>query len=128
MGQLLENVIECAVRFSVPGAIIKRQEILSKRNIFGKVIRCDFLLYGISGFDKGLIVECRWQASGGTADEKFPYLVQNIQQCYPCPTIIIEDGRGATAGARSWLRDRVDGMKLIHVFTIAEFMNWLNGG
>ncbi|MEO3707170.1 PD-(D/E)XK nuclease superfamily protein [Trichormus azollae] len=37
-------------------------------------------------YPSGLIVECKWQNSSGSVDEKLPYVNANIENFYPAPT------------------------------------------
>ena len=102
---------------------VKRQAHIGE-SIYGHPMACDFLIKGLEEYPKGLIIESKWQASGGSVDEKFPYLVENIMKRFPCPAIIILAGGGAKAGAVKWLRAQVDGQKLVGVMTLEGFMTW----
>lgn len=94
--------------------------------IYGTPIQADILLERAPGFPEGLIIESKWQGSGGSVDEKYPYLVANIHFCYPCPVIILADGDGARPGAIRWLKAQVDGQKLYAVFSLKELVTWCN--
>lgn len=94
--------------------------------IYGTTIKADFYIPKLAGFPDGLAIESKWQDVGGSADEKLPYLVENILFCYPCPTIIVIDGGGFREGAIVWLRTKVDGAQLRAVYTLAEFVSWSN--
>lgn len=99
---------------------------LPVKSIFGKQVQVDVLIQPCDRFPDGLIIEAKWQDVPGSAEEKLPYLVTNIKNRYPCPTIIVIDGHGFTDGARDWLRDEVDNDKLLAVFSIKEFISWCN--
>lgn len=101
----------------------ERQWYIGK-GIYDQDLRADFFVPDIPSFPGGLIIESKWQEVGGSADEKFPYLVLNIQTCYPCQTIVIAGGSGARVGALRWLRSQIDGTHLYNVFNIEEFMSW----
>ena len=92
--------------------------------IYGTPIRVDFHCPALYADRGGLVIESKWQAVGGSADEKLPYLVENIRQCFPCPAIIVIDGAGFRPGAITWLRQQVDPRQLIAVQTITEFVTW----
>lgn len=94
--------------------------------IYGTPIRADFYLPTLIGFPDGLVIESKWQDVGGSADEKLPYLVANIIERYPCPTIVVIDGGGFRAGALAWLRTKVDGVRLYAVYSLTQFMSWTN--
>ena len=81
-------------------------------------------------------IECKWQQSSGSVDEKFPYLYLNCIEKMPEPNIIIiVDGQGAKPGAVDWLKQAVQAklytnettrMKNIQVLSLAEFVIWAN--
>jgi hypothetical protein len=94
-------------------------------SIYGLPLLTDFWVRGAPGYPEGLAIEVKWQQSTGSVDEKFPYLVLNIQQCYPCPALVVADGGGQRPGALRWLRGAVSG-NLLAVYSLAEFMAWAN--
>lgn len=96
-------------------------------NIYGLQNEFDFAVYHPEKHPEGLIIEAKWQQSQGTVDEKFPYLVINIQTKYPYKTVLVLDGNGYRKGAEKWVRSQV-GNDLIHVFNMAEFQTWVNRG
>ncbi|HBF38484.1 MAG TPA: 4-diphosphocytidyl-2C-methyl-D-erythritol kinase [Firmicutes bacterium] len=80
-------------------------------------------------------IECKWQQSAGSVDEKLPYLYLNCIEKMPEPNIIIViDGGGAKPGAVAWLRQaasekvytREANIKNIEVFSLTEFVIWAN--
>lgn len=101
----------------------ERQWYIGK-GIYDQDLRADFYVPDVPDYPNGLIIESKWQDVGGTVDEKFPYLVLNIRECYSCPTIVIAGGGGARPSAVLWLRSQVDGVSLVAVLSIEEFMSW----
>ena len=95
------------------------------KSIYGTDMKCDFILYHPEKHENCLIIESKWQQSGGSVDEKFPYLVANIKEKYPFETIIVLDGKGYKKEAETWLRRQTD-KKLVHVFSMSEFQKWSN--
>lgn len=95
------------------------------KSIYGTPLYADFYVATAPGFPDGLIIESKWQETQGSADEKLPYLVTNIHQCYPCPTIIVLDGGGFRPGAERWLCSQVGG-RLYAVMNFREFLTWCN--
>lgn len=80
-------------------------------------------------------IECKWQQSPGSVDEKFPYLYLNCLHRMPEQNIIIiVDGGGAKPGAVRWLREAAgqnafstkDNPKRIQIFNLTEFIVWAN--
>jgi hypothetical protein len=79
-------------------------------NCFGTPWHVDAVLDNAQDYPSGLIIECKWQESDGSADEKFNHLVDNIAGA-SMPAIIVIGGHGARVigkGARpeaiAWLR------------------------
>ena len=95
------------------------------KSIYNTPIRADFVIYHPDKHPSFLIIESKWQESGGSVDEKYPYLILNIKQQYPYAAIIVLDGGGYKREAEQWMRSRVDN-KLVHVFNMAEFQKWAN--
>lgn len=103
-------------------------------------------IYNQKGFTEFLVkserfglnvrIECKWQQSSGSVDEKLPYLYLNCIETMPeMDIIIIAGGGGMKPGAIPWLKAAVSqkkyvlpGMpdKNIQVFSIEEFMAWAN--
>ena len=74
-------------------------------------------------------IECKWQQSQGSVDEKFPYLYLNCIQAMPEEEIILLiDGNGYKPGALAWLKQAAASQdaKVIHVFNLVEFLVWAN--
>lgn len=122
-GNRAEKTIACMLKER--GYSFKRQIDLGL-NIYGHKSRGDFIVYDIPEYPHGLIIESKWQASSGSVDEKYPYMVANIKATYPYPTVIVVSGGGYKSGALTWLKQQVDGKKLIHVFSLEEFLSWMN--
>jgi hypothetical protein len=61
-------------------------------------------------------------------DEKYPYLVLNIQMQYQSPTILVLDGGGYKKGAERWVRSQAGHGNLLHVLNMNEFATWVNKG
>jgi len=93
----------------------------SKRN-------CDFLIMNKDKFPDGLIIECKWQQSSGSVDEKYPFTLFNIIKI-GVPTVILLDGGGYKKTAKKWLQEQVNPKRaLIGVYSMAEFQALVNKG
>jgi hypothetical protein len=104
-------------------------------SIYGHQGRTEFLVksahYGLE-----VRIECKWQQSSGSVDEKFPYLYLNCVEAIPeKDIIIIADGGGMKQGALKWLKNAVEqrsycipgaDRKNIKVFSLGEFLIWAN--
>jgi len=103
-----------------------RQPVICK-GVYGTDIQTDFFLLDQDKFPEGLIIECKWQQSTGSVDEKLPYLDLNIRQRFPALTVVLIDGDGWKKGAIEWLKAQVGvNQNLIGVYSIKEFMTWAN--
>ncbi|WP_238528438.1 PD-(D/E)XK nuclease superfamily protein [Rickettsia honei] len=87
----------------------------------------DFILYHPERYPNCLVIESKWQQSGGSVDEKYTYLVLNIKKQGIYDTIII-DGDGYKKEALKCFKDQVGsiGSNLIEVFSMSEFKFWVN--
>lgn len=103
------------------------REFCLGKGIYNKDLRCDFILYHSQKHAGCLVIEAKWQQVGGSIDEKFPYLVENIQRCSTYKTVVVLDGHGYSPGAERWLRDQV-GNNLIAVYDMRQFQTWVNNG
>ena len=100
--------------------------------IYEEVGRTEFL---IVDEDRRIRVEAKYQASQGSVDEKYPYMLLNGIYAYPEKEIIfVIDGGGYKPGALKWLKKSIEGNWLdfkqngkdIKLMNIAEFINWFN--
>nr|WP_233417933.1 Dam family site-specific DNA-(adenine-N6)-methyltransferase [Rickettsia conorii] len=85
----------------------------------------DFILYHPERHPNCLVIESKWQQSGGSVDEKYTDLVLNIKKQGIYDTIIIIDGDGYKKEALKCFKDQV-GSNLIEVFSMSEFTSWVN--
>lgn len=96
--------------------------------IYETVRKCDFLVINREKFPDSLIIECKWQQSKGSVDEKYPFLLYNIILT-GIPTVILLDGGGYKAAALKWLKEMVNkNGALIGVWTMSEFQMEVNNG
>lgn len=95
----------------------------------------EFLLVS-KKYDLRIRIECKWQQTAGSVDEKLPYLYLNTIESMPEKTImILIDGAGWKPGSIKWLKDAVEQKKYtteenrdkkIYVFNLTEFFTWAN--
>ena len=114
-------------------AIYIGQPIYARRfhagtSIYSTPIFSDFAIFHPQKWPECLIIEAKWQQVGGSVDEKYPYLVMNIQYQYCYRTILLLDGGGYKRGAEQWIRSQAGNRNLMHVFNMAEFHTWANQG
>lgn len=94
--------------------------------IYGTKRIVDFFILNKNLFPEGLIIECKWQQSKGSVDEKYPFLVLNIIKT-KIPTIVLIDGGGYKPTAMQWLKEQAAPNNiLMAVYTMAEFQKAIN--
>ncbi|MBL8029241.1 MAG: 4-diphosphocytidyl-2C-methyl-D-erythritol kinase [Fibrobacteres bacterium] len=115
------------------------EELLLKnvpfKNLYGHDGYTEFLLLS-KRYNTEIRIECKWQQSSGSVDEKFPYLYLNCIEAMPEKhVVIVIDGGGARDGAIKWLKNAAEkGLyrreenkdKKIDVVTLSEFIQWTN--
>lgn len=121
-GQMAEDTICSILRNR--GYTFERQAYIGP-SIYGHPMRADILIVTGPEFPNGFAIESKWQDQGGSVDEKFPYLVLNIKEQSPHPTVVVYGGGGAKPGAIAWLKRQVGG-NLLAVLSLEEFLSWAN--
>lgn len=147
-GQVLETTVEGTLRghgyFQLSLDTSKQEQLqylltptlLPKRyarnvyigsGIYKNDLYADFFIIGVPAFASGLIIECKWQEDRGSVDEKFPYLNQNIKDCYPVPSLVVIGGEGMRQGAIDWFKEQTKfNPNLLEVYKLERFIAWAN--
>ena len=148
-GTVLESIVTSTL--SAHGFIIVPfRDFIRKPGAYGQELLLKHVpyktLYGSNGYTEFLLksakhnleirIECKWQQSSGSVDEKLPYtylsLINNVPED---EVIILIDGDGFRDGAKEWLRKAAkerrytpedNENKYVHVFNSTEFMTWVN--
>ncbi len=102
------------------GKSIYATQCIVGRDIYGKSRRVDAVLFHPELYPECLVLQCKWQASGGSVDQKYPFEVLSIGKS-KLDTIIILDGGGYSEGARNWLLQQAGQNHLKAVLSQAEF-------
>ena len=106
---------------------IYAEQVVTGLNVYGKERRVDFILYHPRKWPDCLVIQCKWQASRGSVDEKYPFEVECIAHD-SFPAIIILDGGGYSDGAKTWLMGQRGQRNLIDVMDQGGFMRWQTQG
>jgi len=72
------------------------------KTLYGAKMRLDVLLKHPQRWPESLAIECKWQQSVGSVDEKFPYVVENMK-ALPIPAAVLLAGGGYSKRAAEWL-------------------------
>ena len=97
------------------------RQLPAGKTIYDATRRCDFLVINRKKFPNDLIIECKWQETSGSVDEKYPFLLRNIEKT-AVPTVILIDGGGYRPAALKWLKSQVSPEKyLVGVWNMEEF-------
>lgn len=116
-----------AMRDTLGGKQYSKQPYCGE-SVYGSKRKCDFLIINKAKFPESLIVECKWQESAGSVDEKYPFSVHNIIKI-GVPTVILVDGGGYKKTALKWLKEQANpSSALIGVYTMSEFQAVVNKG
>lgn len=102
---------------------IYTRQFKAGEDIYGKARRVDVILYHPDKCPDCLVIQCKWQASSGSVEQKYPFEVLSTEQNV-YDTIIVLDGGGYSQGARQWLLDQVGSDRLKHVFDQGEFSRY----
>ena len=103
-------------------------------SIYGHNSKSEFVLKS-KRYALEIRIECKWQQSKGSVDEKFPYVYLNcIEQMPEENVFIVLDGGGAKEGAIEWLRNACETNKYIpqdknnkvRLMNISDFVIWIN--
>lgn len=107
-------------------------QVLVGPTIYGTPRTVDFVVYNPDIFPRSLIIECKWQQSGGSVDEKYPFLLDCVERTGEetgAPCIVILDGGGYRPEAEKWVHEQVPEREyLVAVFTMSEFQKAVNKG
>lgn len=106
---------------------IYARQVETGTDIYGKRRLVDLILYHPRRWPHCLVIQCKWQASPGSVDQKFPFEVLSIQQG-GYDTIILLDGGGYAPGARQWLLEQAGTNRLKDVFDQGEFARFASRG
>lgn len=109
------------------GQAIYARQCETGRDIYGKRRRVDFILYHPVKWPESLVIQCKWQASSGSVEEKYPFEVLSIN-LDGIPAIIVLDGGGYSDGAATWLRGQAGKNRLLHVFSLGDFQRFVSQG
>ena len=107
-------------------AIYSKQCQIGK-DIYGKDRRIDFILYHPQRWSNCLVIQCKWQASSGSVEKKYPFEVLSIQS-NKFDTIVVLDGGGYSKGAETWFKGQAGKNKLIHVLSLGEISRMQSQG
>lgn len=120
------NVLEQTVALTLKAKdfeVLKYRDWEKNKELYGKELLLENVpfetIYGHKGntefllkselYDLEIRIECKWQQSAGSVDEKFPYLYLNCIDTMPeKDIIIIIDGGGYKEGALAWLKNAAD--------------------
>jgi len=96
--------------------------------------KTEFLLKSLD-YNLDVRIECKWQQSSGSVDEKYPYVYLNAVEAMPEDHIIIVlGGSGAKKEAVEWLKQTagagkygaIEKGKKIEVMSLDGFITWAN--
>ena len=139
-GKCLENLVENYLRSAGIDSLNYRKWISDEEspkkstglllknvpyvNIYGGNSRGEFIL-SVDG-KPDVRIECRFQGSRGSVDEKMPYLFETAVAFEESTVVLVIEGDGYKKGAKSWLKTSCNSIfhKNILMVTMSEFKDW----
>lgn len=79
------------------------RQVRLETGIYDAYIKSDLFVRDPVHFPLGLHIECKWQQTPGSVDEKYAYTMLSLLQ-FKRPSIIVLAGTGARSTAVGWLR------------------------
>jgi hypothetical protein len=95
--ELKRNVVALAQRMGLKA----ETEVKAARRLWGQKRYIDVVITD-EKTGKRLGVECKYQATSGTAEEKIPATIQDIAH-WPIPGIVVIDGEGFSSNMQGYL-------------------------
>jgi hypothetical protein len=95
--ELVKEVVKVAKKLGLE----TKEQFHVARRIWGANRKIDVVLIE-SKSRKTLGVECKYQGGGGSAEEKIPATIQDID-AWPIPGIVVFEGEGITENMKSFL-------------------------
>lgn len=121
-GRAAEDAIAAVLR--ARGFDVVQQATIGT-SVMGTALRADLVVREVPGFPSGLIIESKWQGEGGSVQQKLLWLVVNVKDRYPLPTVIVLAGNGAQQKVLDWAKSQ-EGGRLHRVFTsLDDFTRWV---
>ncbi len=112
-GDLKQRVVALAHRLGLK----TQSEVKAARRLWGQKRYIDVVITDEKS-GKRLGIECKFQATSGTAEEKIPATIQDIAH-WPIPGIVVIDGEGFSENMRGYL------MATGKVVWFEELEDWL---
>lgn len=112
-GDLKQRVVALAHRLGLKA----QSEVKAARRLWGQKRYIDVVITDEKS-GKRLGIECKFQATSGTAEEKIPATIQDIAY-WPIPGIVVIDGEGFSENMRGYL------MATGKVVWFEELEDWL---
>lgn len=99
------------------------RQVRIELNLYGASSATDLYLQDQGEFKEGLHIECKWQASSGSVDEKYALTVNSLKG-FKRKSILILDGGGTRPVVIRWIKSMQDRNKKFRFFTLSEFLIW----
>lgn len=105
--------------------IFARQYTLENLSVYNRKIKCDVIIYDPIRLPGSMVIECKYQKTKGTADEKMVYLVENIKKSDK-HTIIVVEGDGFRDGVVDHYLPENLGRNFVGFFDLNSFTELCN--
>jgi hypothetical protein len=81
------------------------RQVKLEKGIYDAYLKSDLFVRDPVHFKEGLHIECKWQQTPGSIDEKYAYTMLSLIQ-FTRPSLIVLAGTGARPTAVEWLRSQ----------------------
>jgi hypothetical protein len=96
-----DELVKAVVKIAEKLGLETKEQFHVARRIWGANRKIDVILIE-SKSRKTLGVECKYQGGGGSAEEKIPATIQDIE-AWPIPGLVVFAGEGITENMKSFL-------------------------
>jgi len=129
-GSGLEHMVSCMLRTMCDFEVIAPYRTGTRSTIDGCLISVDGYILPCESHPNGLMYECKWQDSSGSAHKRLPFHIIDAQAgVYASPLLFIIDGEffaSNPAGINTveFMKKNVDGKRILGVMSSQEFITW----
>ena len=121
---MIKEGYEPVEALSLFGDAVFAQQVRGYQTIYGKPHSHDILGYSKKWFPEGLVIEVKWQSTGGSVDEKLPFVVLSLEEMPCTQSILIVDGGGMRQCALDWAISK-NTPKFQTLSSVGAFSRWL---
>ena len=98
----------------------------SGMTIFNRAMITDFIVYHPEKWSKGLRIECKYQGTGGSCQDKLPKTLADFQSSAPHKFLLLIGGNGFSPGVLPYLETQAEVIpNLVGIATLSDLKKYL---